>query len=77
MQASVCAGIEVCEETGMELFRAGDYVAPGAYIEIEMRRCITLASPDYLPARLDGKVAWYRLARWASISVPKATVSLI
>lgn len=56
-------GTEMCEETGERLFRAGEYVAPGAYNEIETGRCITLLSPDFLPARLDGKVACYRLAK--------------
>lgn len=55
--------LEVCEETGARLFRAGDYVAPGEYVEIETRRRIHLATPDFLPARLDGQVACYRLAQ--------------
>ncbi len=57
------AGGEVYEETGEALFRAGNYVAPGAYIEIETGRCVILTARDYLPARLDGKVAWYRPQR--------------
>ncbi|MDF2435231.1 MAG: hypothetical protein JWP44_4862, partial [Mucilaginibacter sp.] len=52
---------EICEETGDRLFRPGDYVAPGEYVEVETRRRILVTSPDFLPARLDGHVGCYRL----------------
>lgn len=55
--------IEVCEETGEPLFRAGDYAAPGEYIEVETRRHVTLLSPDFLPACMEGQTACYRLLR--------------
>jgi RNA polymerase sigma-70 factor, ECF subfamily len=57
--------LEVCEETGERLFRAGEYVAPGEYIEMETRRRIALTSPNFLPAPLDGKAACYRLVQHA------------
>jgi RNA polymerase sigma-70 factor (ECF subfamily) len=55
--------LEVCEVTGERLFRAGEYAAPGEYVESETGRRLILASPDFLPARLDGRVACYRLMR--------------
>ena len=54
---------DICEETGERWFRAGEYAAPGTYIEIETRRSVTLLAPDFLPARLDGQAACYRLTR--------------
>ena len=57
---------EFCPETGERWFHAGEYVAPGKYIEIERGRCITLETPDFLPARLDGHAACYQLARQGS-----------
>lgn len=54
---------EVCETTGERLFRAGEYAAPGEYMEVETARRLTLTSPDFLPARLDGHVACYRTVR--------------
>jgi RNA polymerase sigma-70 factor, ECF subfamily len=59
-------GIEVDKETEAKLFRAGEYVAPGAYFEIETGRCLTLVVPGFLPARLEGQVAYYRLAHRGS-----------
>lgn len=54
---------EICEQTGERLFLAGEYVAPGEYVEMETNRCIALTAPGFLPARFDGHVACYRLAR--------------
>lgn len=45
------------------MFLAGDYVAPGEYVEMETNRRIALTAPGFLPARLDGRVACYRLTR--------------
>ena len=55
--------LEVCEITGERLFRAGEYAAPGDYVEIQTGRRVTLVSPDFLPACLNGRVACYRLAK--------------
>ena len=52
---------DFCPETGERWFRAGEYAAPGEYIEIETRRPVILRAPDFLPARLDGRTAVYRL----------------
>ncbi|HLK58217.1 MAG TPA: RNA polymerase sigma factor [Chthonomonadaceae bacterium] len=57
------ARAEICDTTGEPLFRAGEYVEPGEYVEIEIGRSVTLTSPDFLPARLDGHVACYRRVR--------------
>ena len=54
---------EVCDTTGEQLFRAGEYATPGEYVEVETNRRLTLTSPGSLPARLDGNVACYRTVR--------------
>jgi RNA polymerase sigma-70 factor (ECF subfamily) len=57
-----CRHQETCEKTGERLFLAGEYVAPGEYIEVTTTRRVILTYPDFLPARLDGQVGCYRLA---------------
>ncbi len=57
------ASEDTCDQTGERLFLAGEYVAPGEYVEMETNRRIALPGPGFLPARLDGHVACYRLAR--------------
>lgn len=51
-------------------FRAGQRVAPGLYRQIEgSRRMIRLTREDYLPASLDGRVAWYeRVRAWSEVA---------
>ena len=60
-EAPQSAGPDMWDETGERLFRAGEYVAAGEYMEVDARRSVVLPSPDFLPARLDGRVACYRL----------------
>ena len=48
---------------GERLLRAGEYVVPGEYAEVESGRRVTLASPGFLPARLEGHIAYYRVVR--------------
>jgi RNA polymerase sigma-70 factor (ECF subfamily) len=57
---------EVCNVTGERLLWAGEYVAPGKYVEIETLSRVILTHPDFLPRRLDGQVTCYRPAarRW-------------
>jgi hypothetical protein len=51
-----------CSETdlwGRKIFLAGERVLPGIYRQIEGDREIRLDREDYLPASLDGQVAYY------------------
>lgn len=47
-------------EFGEELFRAGQLVDAGTYIEVDGFRQITLEQAGVLPASLDGRRALYR-----------------
>ncbi len=47
----------------LEIFVAGEWVAPGTYQHIESTRIIRLEQADYLPASLDGRVACYQRAQ--------------
>lgn len=46
-------------ENGEEVFRAGQFVPAGTYLEVESYRQVTLESPGRLPASLDGRRSWY------------------
>jgi hypothetical protein len=47
-------------DEGDEIFRAGQFVPAGDYIEIDGFRQVTLENPGRLPASLDGRRAFYR-----------------
>ena len=47
-------------ENGEELFRAGQFVPAGTYLETESFRMVTLEIPGRLPASLDGRRSYYR-----------------
>ncbi len=47
-------------DEGEEIFRAGQFVPAGTYIEIDGFRQVTLDNPSRLPASLDGRRAFYR-----------------
>ena len=54
----------------LETFVAGDWVAPGLYQQMEGRCTVRMDQAGYLPASLDGRVAYYRRARptWGQIT---------
>jgi hypothetical protein len=59
----------------METFVAGDWVAPGAYQQMDSLRIVRLDQAGHLPASLDGRVAVYRRARltWGQIQSVSAS----
>jgi RNA polymerase sigma-70 factor (ECF subfamily) len=67
---------EIWETTRERLFRAGEYVSPGEYVEVETTRRLTLEAPDFLPARLDGHVACYRAVRCGGKTPEEPTLRL-
>ncbi len=56
---------------GQEIYWAGERVPPGQYRQVDGPRVITLLREDFLPASLDGKVAYYVQERiWYEIREP-------
>lgn len=52
-----------------ELFLAGERVPAGTYRQIGGNREVLLATEDWLPASLDGRVACYERVVYAAVSV--------
>ncbi len=50
----------VTDESGEEVFRAGQMVPAGTYVDIESFRQVFLEVPERLPGSLDGRRAYYR-----------------
>lgn len=47
-------------DDGEEIYKAGQYVKAGCYIEIDRMTQVYLENPGILPASLDGRRAYYR-----------------